>query len=315
MPPVDTSLTSSLPVRSNPLPPMMLRGADKHAAGQCPCGERRPLSVLLGMRSSQRPQLEGRWHCRRACLQHTVKAMVTREFRTGAAGESRMRHRVPLGLILQTRGVITQQQLRDALIIQEQTGARLGDVLIRRFGVPESRIASALASQWNAPVWHLEESPEPRLLRIAPLAILRSSGMIPVRMIGRRIHLASANSIDSALAFALERMHRTEVECGIASASTIDSAWNTLTLQAAPPAEEIRCTDVEELTRRMARTVEQLQPVESRAVRVGRRMWLRAWLEPAAATGGPLHTTDVVDYLFTLPGDRPVWPLPAEARA
>lgn len=67
--------------------------------GRCECGSRRPLAVMLGMRSGRRPQFEGRWHCRRGCLSDAVAAAVRREFRMGATGESPVRHRVPLGLI------------------------------------------------------------------------------------------------------------------------------------------------------------------------------------------------------------------------
>ncbi len=305
MPVLNTTFAPKGVDQSLLLPVALRRTAIKPVAGQCSCGERRPLSVVLGVRSKLRPQFEGRWHCRRGCLHDTVKTAVTREFRGGVAGESRMRHRVPLGLILQTRGVITQRELKDALVMQERTGERLGDVLVRHFRVQEGKIAAALAAQWNAPLWHMEKMPDHRLLRIAPLQILQSAGMVPVRIDSNCIHLASTQGIDSTLAFALERMHRTDVECGIASNSVVEKLWLSAEAENARSVEEVLCQDMAEISRRLARTIEQLQPIESRAVRVGRRMWLRAWLEPAALNRGPLHQEDVVDYLFTLPASRP----------
>ncbi len=268
--------------------------------GRCTCGTR-PLAVRLRMRSGQRPQFEGAWRCGRPCLLQAVKAAVRREFRNGHTAESRVRHRIPLGLILQTRGVITADQLRHALQLQQQTGGRLGDILLRTFRVDERQIAAALAAQWNAPLWSLPAGPSQELLRLAPLALFRLSATLPVRLIGTRLSLASADGIDAPMALALERMHGVTVESGISASSSFDSAWKTLPVTQERTAEEVHCEDVDEISRRLAKTVESAQPVESRAVRVGRRMWLRLWLEAAAVNGGPCHGDDVLDYLFTLP--------------
>lgn len=274
--------------------------------GRCECGSRRPLAVMLGMRSGRRPQFEGRWHCRRGCLSDAVAAAVRREFRMGATGESPVRHRVPLGLILQARGLVTRDQLRIALALQQQTGERMGDLLVRSLCVEERRVAEALAAQWNCPVWHISATPSMELLRVAPLAILRSAGTLPIRLVGRRLSLAAADGLDAPLALALERMHGLTVESGIAQTSSLETVWKTLDTLEHQPAEEVRCIDAAEITERIRRTVEQLQPVESRAVRVGRRVWLRVWLETAALEGGPCQKEDIVDYLFSLPSaDRP----------
>lgn len=271
------------------------------AAGRCGCGERRPLSVMLGMRSSRRPQFEGRWHCRRGCLGDAVTAAVRREFRMGATAEARVRHRVPLGLILQARGIITHAELRQALSLQEHTGERIGDILIRSLHVEERRVAEGLAAQWNCPVWHLPAKPAGELFRLAPLPILRGAKTLPIRLIGKTLSLASADVVDAPMALALERMHGITVESGIALASSLEIMWGSLDTAAHPPVEEVACNDAAEITSRITRTVEDLQPVESRTVRVGRRVWLRVWLEPAALAGGPCQTEDVVDYLFSLP--------------
>ena len=268
--------------------------------GRCLCGGM-PLAVRLRMRSGQRPQFEGTWHCGSKCLEASVRAAVRREFRAGAISESRVRHRIPLGLILQTRGVLTAEEVRRALILQEQTGAKLGDVLVRHFRVDERRIAAALAAQWNAPLWHLPSTASEELLRLAPLDLLRASGSLPLRLIGTRLSLAAADWLDAPIALALERMHGVTVESGIALTTQLDAVWDGIASIPQRPAEEIPCADADDIARRMIRTVLQLQPVEARSVRVGRRMWLRLWLEPAALAGGPCHREDIVDILYRLP--------------
>lgn len=219
----------------------------------------------------------------------------------GNTGESRVRHRIPLGLLLQARGVITHEELRTALAEQERTGERLGDVLVRSLHVEERHVAAALAAQWNCPLWHLPASPAEELLLLAPLPILHTAGTLPIRLIGTKLLLASADGVDAPTAHALERMHGLAVESGIAPASSLEQVWRTLGTVQHRPVEEIRCSDAAEITKHVSRTIEHSQPVESRVVRVGRRVWLRVWLEPAAVAGGPCHVEDIVDYLFSLP--------------
>ncbi len=299
-------LAAALPLRrSSERQSRKRKHDDAELAGRCVCGGM-PFAVRFGMRSAQRPLFEGRWHCGNKCLDQAVRSAVRREFRVGEIFESRVRHRIPLGLILQMRGVLTFTEVREALALQEQTGEKLGDVLVRHFQVDERRIAAALAAQWSAPLWHSPAEASDELLRLAPMPLFRASGSIPLRLIGSRLSMASADGIDPPIALALERMHGVTVESGIALASSIENAWRNMDSIAQRSVEEIACEDAHEIARRMTRTVEQMQPVEARSVRIGRRMWMRLWLEPAALAGGPCHRDDIVDVLFRLPSATPI---------
>ncbi len=297
-PPVALDLDLLAPQR-----PPLQRSEAHPGVGRCTCGAR-PLGVRLRMRSGQRPHFEKEWTCGRQCLARAVHAAVRREFRNGHTSESRIRHRIPLGLILQTRGIITANELREAVLLQEQTGGRLGDVLLSHFRVDEREVAAAIAAQWHAPLWHLPSVPPGELLRLAPLQLFRLNATLPVRLIGTQLSLASADGVDPPMALALERMHGVNVESGIAVSSSLDAAWSTISNGPQQSFEEVQCDDADDIGRRLTRTIESTQPVESRAVRVGRRMWLRLWLEPAALAGGPCHGHDILDYLFTLPSPR-----------
>ena len=285
---------------ANPTAPSFL-ATEPIAAERCPCGKRRPLAVALGLRSATRPCFEGRWFCRRSCLEEAVARAVRRELRNGVSGETRVRHRVPLGLILQARGVLTYAELQGALQLQQGSGARLGKVLTEHFGITEDRIATALATQWNCPVWAMPEMPTTDLLRLAPWKLFQRSGSLPLRLIGKRLCMASADSVDAPVALALERMHGIQVESGIAAASLLDEFCSHLGKSASADTAESECKTSADVTSEAARILAQFQPVSSRMVRVGRRFWLRAWLETAAAEGGPMQVEDVVDHLFTLP--------------
>ena len=53
-----------------------------------------------------------------------------------------------IGAIFVERGLITDEQLEQALVDQAASGDRLGEILVQRYGVPRLELASALAEQW-----------------------------------------------------------------------------------------------------------------------------------------------------------------------
>jgi hypothetical protein len=53
-----------------------------------------------------------------------------------------------IGALFVEKGLITQEQLDQALEEQQATGNRLGEILVDRFGVSRLDLAGALAEQW-----------------------------------------------------------------------------------------------------------------------------------------------------------------------
>lgn len=53
-----------------------------------------------------------------------------------------------IGRIFVDKGLIAQEQLERALELQEESGERLGEILVTQFGVARLDLASALAEQW-----------------------------------------------------------------------------------------------------------------------------------------------------------------------
>jgi hypothetical protein len=64
----------------------------------------------------------------------------------------RPKPQVPLGRLLVERGLLTEQELIQALLEQNRTGERIGKVLIRLGYVDEPTVAMALASQHGGPL-------------------------------------------------------------------------------------------------------------------------------------------------------------------
>ena len=266
-------------------------------AMQCPCSERKPMAVRLGLRSAVRPVFEGAWCCRPACLTRSVAASVRRGW-TAKPGVPRHRHRMPLGLILLSQGVILQSQLQSALTMQRQRGGRLGDLLIQHFGISEDAITVALSVQWQCPVWAIRGFDPSRMARLAPKEIYDLTGLLPLRNVGgERLYVTFANGLDAGAALALERMHRIPVECGVSASSEVKVAQGRLAAASFGSTEHESFDDENDLTKRIVRRILQTQPVEARLVRVQGAFWLRTWLEPAALVQAH-GTEDTQDVLF-----------------
>lgn len=276
--------------------------------GTCRCGGRRPVGVLLGLRSGARPRLDGQWFCRKACLVEALEGRASRDFSESGAAPSRVRHRVPLGLILQRRGVVTGTQLQQALRLQEETGHRLGELLQECFGVTEERITAAIAAQWGLPVLHLPEPSTAAPEGLAPARLFQCAGVFPVERTASRLLLACAEGPDPALALALERMHPLRVDFGVVSSSALER-WRTTHAESATPVQHIGCADRGSLAAEAADLLFRLQPIESRLVRVAGVWWLRMWLEDAAhRQDRNADEADTIDVLFSLKEDAVLKP-------
>lgn len=265
---------------------------------RCPCGQGRPLGVLLGLRSSGRPRLDGQWYCRRGCLAQVLTERARREFPERGVSLSRVRHRVPLGLLLQARGVLSAEQLQQALRMQEISGMRLGDLLVQQFGVREHRIIEAIAAQWGLPVLH-GGRPNGSFRWLAPSRLLHASGCVPVECSETHVVLGCAEGPDPALALALERMHTgLRVDFAVIAAAELER-YREASTESVSAVQRIRCADRETMADEAASLIDRLQPVDSRAVRVGRLWWLRLWLEEEARRGADGYSEDTLDVLLS----------------
>ncbi len=61
-----------------------------------------------------------------------------------------------LGAVLVEKNLITEEQLERALVLQEESGKRLGEILVAEFGVSRLEVAGVLSEQWAG-----AEKPEP----------------------------------------------------------------------------------------------------------------------------------------------------------
>jgi len=142
-----------------------------------------------------------------------------------------VRHRVPLGLLMISRGQLTNQQLRSALEAQRESGRlRLGEWLEEMGFASEQQITSALAQQWACPVLASKTSCDPTCLRLLPYRLLERFRILPVQFIPstRVFHLALSDGVDYSVLYAIEQMLDCRTQACLAARSLVNETLQTL---------------------------------------------------------------------------------------
>ena len=138
-------------------------------------------------------------------------------------------HRQQIGRILVERGVLTPEQLDDALAFQHQQGQeqRLGEILAARNLVTDRDICDALSAQLDIPAinldtYHVEE----RVLELLHQHLCRTHELMPLFQIDTALTVAMADPLD---VHALEEARRScgcDIETVIAPRQQILQAIN-----------------------------------------------------------------------------------------
>lgn len=130
-----------------------------------------------------------------------------------------------LGDILVEAGLITAEQLQDALAKQKTMGKRLGKVLVETGLTNEDSIATTLASQMNIPYLNLNETTvPPEVLTTIPEGIVRSHNLLPVRLNGNRLQISMADPLDVFIIDEINYQTGYELEIAISPESQVEAA-------------------------------------------------------------------------------------------
>jgi type IV pilus assembly protein PilB len=113
---------------------------------------------------------------------------------TAAAGGDR------LGEILLREGLVTRDQLAQALTEQKNTKHRLGYVLVKLGLVQELEITKVLARQYRMPAVDLTRfEVDPKIIRLVPAEMATKSIVLPLKREGRTLTVAMADPTDHGL--------------------------------------------------------------------------------------------------------------------
>jgi type IV pilus assembly protein PilB len=113
---------------------------------------------------------------------------------TAAAGGDR------LGEILLREGLVTREQLAQALTEQKNTKHRLGYVLVKLGLVQELEITKVLARQYRMPAVDLSRfEVDPKIIKLVPGDLATKSVVLPLKREGRTLTVAMADPTDLGL--------------------------------------------------------------------------------------------------------------------
>ncbi len=146
------------------------------------------------------------WYCSVDCF---VKAARERFSSLPARRPLEMPHnpRLSIGLVMLSKGYLTDQQYRFALAESKLTGEELESVLGRLGWVDEWQFASARAAQWGYPVLGRDRISQSVDADI-PMTLLRSFSAVPLHYSkhARRLLLGFVNRVEHTLLHSIEQV-------------------------------------------------------------------------------------------------------------
>jgi type IV pilus assembly protein PilB len=137
--------------------------------------------------------------------------------------------RLRIGALLLRAGLLTADQLAEALEEKEQTGERLGEIVVRRGWVSEMQVAEVLASQSDLPFVDLVATPpEPQVETLLSGPVAAYFGAVPVRFLDEGTVLVAVADPTSLAVDDLRSALSRDVRLAIATESAISRTLNAL---------------------------------------------------------------------------------------
>jgi Type II secretion system (T2SS), protein E, N-terminal domain len=240
--------------------------------------------------------LEGNWYCSAECfaagLEPRMDALVRPAWRTHAPHQ-----RFPLGLILLEQGVISPEQLQQALLCQRQAGqGRIGEWLVRNGAATEVDIDGALAVQQNCPIFTHSDAQTfpPRLQFPAPLMGRYGGAPLYFSASANSLYLGFAGPLNRSLMRAAEHLLGCRIEPCIVSGKLHRSAaqyWRTAGRGEAVSIEQRQ--SAREMARAIAGYADQAKASSCAMARCEDYLWTRLYGDAGS-----------LDMLFRMPADE-----------
>ena len=231
------------------------------------------------LRKDEGISLQGQWYCSPECFEHAARSTLLRLLPVGEESPKR-HHRVPIGLLLLSRGTINDNQLKQALLLQrEKGGGKIGQILRDIRAASEQDITDGLAAQWGCPIYPLGKAREfLQCASMLPLTLLEAGRMLPVHYLRlqQTLYMAFVEGVDRTALYAVEQMlHLRTVPC-IVSESELSGALESFRPLAQSPAAVFESTNEPlEMARTTRSYAGQVGATDVWAARSGRFIWVR----------------------------------------
>ena len=150
--------------------------------------------------------MRGHWFCTDQCLELKIEHVVERIL-SKQHSLTRAPHRMPLGLLMLSRGFLNKDQLQTALLRQQpEPSAKIGRCLQQLGYVTERQVVAALALQWGPPVLAFPEEIAPQ--NAVASELLDALRIMPIRLSATQgtLYVAFSDPVDHGVLRAIEQM-------------------------------------------------------------------------------------------------------------
>lgn len=170
--------------------------------------------------------LHAAWYCTPQCLETALGQRLAQALSSPLAARP-VPHRIPLGLLMLSRGQLSNPQLREALAAQRKNGCgQLGYWLGQLGFAAESQITAALGLQWACPVLPAFAPRDSFCATLLPFRLLEEFRMLPVQFVPstRALYVAFSQGVDYPALHAVEGILDCRTEACLLNQSAMDQA-------------------------------------------------------------------------------------------
>ena len=130
-----------------------------------------------------------------------------------------------LGELLIERGIIKQDQLEKALVVQKERGGLIGEILVELKFAKEEDIAQALTAQYGFPFLPLANyDMNPDIINIIPVRVARQYLLMPIDKTGGNLTIAMSNPLNVQAIEDVELLSGCSVQVFVSTSSDIKRA-------------------------------------------------------------------------------------------
>ncbi|UCC44549.1 MAG: Flp pilus assembly complex ATPase component TadA [Candidatus Zixiibacteriota bacterium] len=177
--------------------------------------------------------------------------------------------RKKLGDILLERGLITSQQLNEALQAQANTGVRIGETLVKTGVITEDQLVETIAQRLSIPKISLNSMVvDPAVMRRVPVEVARRYNLVPIFAIGNTLTLAMEDPLNIIAIDEVRYLTGCDIKRAIATAAEIKEAITEYYSVADSMSEIIGSQEPSDLTLQESATANPFEEAESPVVKL-----------------------------------------------
>lgn len=219
------------------------------------------------------------WYCSLDCFEQGAESEFSQFNLKGERNRS-VRYRLPLGLLMVAKGLISSQGMQEALKAQrESQKGRFGEWLLQLGIATEEQLTAALGMQWGFPVFRLAQSPGfDESAVMVPFCVMETLRMAPVHFMptSRTLYVAFCDGIDFSTLRAIEQMLDCSTQPCVISESEMAAAHEAIRQMERPSEAMLNCpSDFHNLAREVREWAQNNQAEQVRAADGPGCLWVR----------------------------------------